>query len=352
MKKIINESIYDFKTIRPVAADKEFTFTGDPSQVELTKIAGEIVDAIITVAARGDVYVNTANKDQKGPYRIKLAKDDTRTIVFTASECVVEVLGENYNSQRFPTRPFEIRNLLKGTDYTFGIRQGNKVVKDTERIEKIQALVNTYFKLKAELDEFLRPEREAQELKRQRRAIAHNRGITDEERLIQQLDLAIPGNVDEQQKAILWLAAHVGTISAQVKESLVRAFGKYLDIDPLNTPSVSVVKDGTTLNGVIRKYSWSLEASLIGVTDLTQIPSYFKQYDLLSLDKTKITASNFVAKLVRDYDFTFGKYTKQSRDQLFKKLLKDFDLVDAEAEATNAPLDQEFPEPTETTDVE
>lgn len=354
--KILTEYYYDFKPIRPMTTsarlDRDFAFAGDPSSVELSSIADKITDAIITVAAGGSVLVYTPNRDQRGPYEIQLRKKPA-VFPFTSHSCLVELLGETTKSRSLPHRTFRVEDLLAGKTCAFVKRQyDGTLVLDTERTEKIQALVNAYFSLQAELDEFTRPEREAQELKKQRRALAHRRGISEEERFIGQLALAIPGAADEQQQAILWLAAHVGTVSAQVKEALVGAFNRYFGIDAKTTSSVGIIRGDKTATGVIKKYTWSLEASIIGVTSNDPIPPYFSQYGLLNIAGNKITASNFVARLVRDYGFEFRTYDKQSRKRLFNKLLTDFRLDNAEAEAANNPLNQDFPDPVTPTEEE
>jgi hypothetical protein len=197
-----------------VTPDREFTFSGDPSSIELGRLADEIASAIITVAAGGLVYVLTDRIDQRGPYKIKLEKDTSRTIFFSGDRCNVELKGEKIDRteyDKFPIRTFIVDELLKSQTYLFVVRNtipnGKKYIRDTERTEKINSLINTYIGLKSELDEFTRPDREAaraaQEFRNQRRAIVYNRNLTAEERMMQRLTLRIPGAADEQQRAIL-----------------------------------------------------------------------------------------------------------------------------------------------------
>lgn len=363
MKKI-NESIYDFKPIKPVSPDKEFIFSGDPSNSELSILAAEIANAIITVAAGGLIYVRTDRLDQRGPYKIQLAKDTSRALSFSKDRCLVELKGEKIEDSvkpdTFTPRTFPVADILDSQTYLFVARNtnpnGKKYIVDTERTEKIKSLVNTYIRLESELDKFTKPERDAQEFQRQRRALAYNRNLTAEERMMQRLTMRIPGAADEQQKAILWLAAHVGTISASLKNDpkILRVFSRVFGLDPHTTPSVSIVSqynpDGSK-KSYEAKFTYSIKASLRNVTAADPIPDYFTIYGLLDPQSHEISSSEFLSRLIVDYGFEFGKYDAQKRQQLFNTLLKDFGYVDPNAEAEEAPLNQDFPDPVESEDV-
>jgi hypothetical protein len=126
-------------------------------------------------------------------------------------------------------------------------------------------------------------------------------------------------------------------------------------LDPKNTPSVSIVsqynQDGSK-KSYEAKFTYSIKASLLNVTAADPIPNYFVQYGLLDPHNREISSSEFLSRLIVDYGFEFGKYNNQKRQQLFNTLLNNFGYVDLAAEAEEAPLNQDFPDPVEAEDIQ
>lgn len=362
--KILNEAV--FVPIEKTWVDKDnvYTFDGNPSAMQLEEIASKIEDDIIKLAAGAIVFVKNANKFQSAPYIIQAAKDAGRHSLAVNNRVTLELQGINENG----SRTFSLEEILKGSDgaYTFVIgtvdrRTGNvSVSKDWNTgeprvkdylIADIQRLVDMYFSLKVELDEFTRPDREAKELADNKKSIKRSH-MDPENKFKALLDLPIPyEGSDSFIKALFWLAQYTNSISAQIKPSVVKGFEKHFGISAKNHKnSVTIVDTSHKTSGDnVMKYGTSLYLSL---KPYRTAPDYLITTGLLRDNRRTISDISFISHLVLDYGFSFGKNDPTAVTKNLKEIfgLNNEATAAVEDEVINTvaeenPLELNFPDP-------
>lgn len=296
-----------------------YEFKGDPSSTKLANIASEMTKDIIN-AFQGYAIATTKSIygtiDRQRPYKVELKYDDNGSLMnLTHNEVTLKILGTCTTDLDATSYPFNLADILDNPgevtlckanpDGSF-YRKDGKLVRASSKVKYARDLIDTYRQLAAQLEEFDRPRLEAEKAAAELHRVRHAR-MDPAERFRALATIKVPYEGDDEFKySLFYLATHASTISASVKEEILPTFESIFGVDARNTSSISIIPAGKlNSTGTPAKYSCSLKISLKKAK--TPIPNYLLQF----ATGNAITDTNFISKLITDYDFEFGKVDSQ-----------------------------------------
>lgn len=300
----------------------EYAFKGEPSSSQLNQIASEMSKDIIN-AFQGCAIATTKSiygtSDRTRPFKVELKYDPYNSLMIR-DEVTLKVLGTYTTRYDATSYEFNLADIIDNSnevvlyltnpDGSF-LRRDGKLVRSSKRVDYARTLIDNYRHLAAELEEAERPRREADALAAEQHRLRYARNIDPEDRFRGLANLGVPyEGTDEFKYSLFYLATHANTVSASVKEEFLPTFEDIFHIDARNTPSIHIVPKGKkNSTGTAAKYSCSLRISL--KKSQTPIPAFLQQYAV----ENAITSTPFIALLIRDYGFEFGKVDSQKMIQ-------------------------------------
>lgn len=330
-----------------------YEFKGDPSSSKLSQIASEMSKDIIN-AFQGCAIATTKSiygtVDRKRPFKVELKYDPNNSLM-TRGEVSLKVLGTYTTDIDATSYEFTLADIMSDSnevvlyvanpDGSFRRKDG-KLVRASTRVEYARRLVDTYKRLAAEYEEFDRPRRDAEAQAAEQRRLRYARNIDPETKFAELATLGVPyEGTDEFKYSLFYLATYANSISASVKEEYLQSFERIFHVDARTTSGIHIIPWGKKNNtGTVAKYSCSLRISLKKARPA--IPAYLQQFATADA----ITSTPFIAKILTDYGFEFGKVDSQKMIQI---LIDDLGTegvpaeylnpTAAEPDTTNDPVD-------------